>query len=186
MEFIYHAVPKDMIGQTLYPLFELRRLHPSLYEDAVKKYDDHPKRKELPNKLIRALNCARGDVLHFSSVHPARVFAALKTVFPDGNRQVRFFKIPFERINVPAVLFDMNRREYAFGEEDPDEAFDILDSDRYREVKIVPQQAYDFYWEWQRRGEPGAPAWGKIPHVFVRGAVNVAGCEVIDWRDLVI
>ena len=38
----------------------------------------------------------------------------------------------------------------------------------------------DSFQEWKDRGERGAPAWGKIPHVFVRGKINVEGLEIFD------
>ena len=149
----------------------------------IKKYDDHPKRKELPNKRIGPLDCVRGDVLHFSAVHPGLVFAALKVVFPENNRSVKFFKVPIASLAAPAVIYDMNRPEYAFGENDTDELFDAVDVTQYREVRVVPGPAFDFFNEWKARGERGAPPWGRIPHVFVRGAVDVSGCEVVDWAD---
>lgn len=184
MEFIYHGVPKEMQGDVLYPLFDLKDLFPAIYESEIKKYDDHPKRKELPFKKVGKLNCIRGEVLHCSSIHPSLVFKALKSVFPEGNRSVKFFKIPLEQIkNIPSVLFDMNRSEYEFGKDDPDEVFDLMDSQTYREIRIIPAAAYAFFQEWKSRGEKGAPAWGKIPHVFVKGQIDIKDCEIIDWRD---
>ena len=184
MEFIYHGVPIGMQGNVLYPLFDLKNLFPVIYENEIKKYDDHPKRKELPFKKIGKLNCKRGEVLHCSSIHPSLVFQALKTIFPDGNRSVKFYKISVEQIkDMPSVLFDMNRSEYEFGKDDPDEVFDHIDSKHYCEIRTIPAQAYDFFREWKDRGEKGAPAWGKIPHVFVKGQINIEGCEIIDWRD---
>ena len=81
------------------------------------------------------------------------------------------------------VLFDMNRPEYEFGKEDPDEVFDLIDPNSYQEIKVVPHEAYSFYQEWKDRGERGAPPWGKIPHVFVKGMIDITNCEIVDWRD---
>ena len=100
MEFIYHGVPTKMDSKILYPLFELKHLFPLVYESEIKKYDDHPQRKNLPFKRIGKLNCLRGEVIHCSSIHPALVFQALKTIFPDGNRSVQFFKIPRGKIDI--------------------------------------------------------------------------------------
>lgn len=184
MQFIYHAVPENFVGNTLLPLFSLKKEQPSIFENEIKKYDDHPKRKELPFKLLKKLNCPRGEVLHFSPIHPSLIFSALKSVFPDGNRSVKFFRIPISRIKgTPAIFFDMNRPGYVFGEEEPDIIIDWIDSDTYIEISEVPEAAFAFYREWKERGERGAPAWGKIPHVMVRGPVSVEGCEIIDWRD---
>ncbi|MBY0555457.1 hypothetical protein K2P97_13070 [bacterium] len=184
MSFLYHGVPRDLVGETLFPLFSLKQAHPAIYENEIKKYDDHPERKKLPFKLLKKLNCSRGDVLHCSPIHPNLIFTALKSVFPEGNRSVKFFKIPISKIaDTPAILFDMNRPGYAFGEDEPEDIFDWIDPKKYEEITKVPAEAFEFYQEWKTRGEPGAPAWGKIPHVLVKGPINISDCEVIDWRD---
>lgn len=83
--------------------------------------------------------------MHFSPIHPALIFQALKTVFPDGNRLVKFFKIPITKAKGhPMVLFDMNRDGYEFGNEDPDHVFDLLSVDSYCELEVVPEP-------WRRR-----------------------------------
>ena len=56
MSFIYHMVPKEMIGDTLVPLQSLRDLSEERYGIEIKKYDDHPKRKELPCRILKKLN----------------------------------------------------------------------------------------------------------------------------------
>ncbi len=187
MEFIYHGVPNGLEGKILYPLFSLKEKFPVLFELEIKKYDDHPKRKELPFKRISILNCQRGQVLHFSPINPSLIFQALKTVFPENNRSVKFFKIPISKAyGLPIALFDMNRKGYEFGKEDPDHVFDFVNIDDYRELKIVPPQAYTFFKEWKQRGERDSPAWGKVPHIFIKGPIDITGCEIIDWRDSVI
>jgi len=109
----------------------------------------------------------------------------LKSVFPEGNRSVEFFCIPIENlVEKQLCLFDMNDPNYEFGlEEDPSSAFELVTPSTYREIRSVPLEAYDFYQEWKGRGERGAPAWGKIPHVFVKGTIDTDGLKVIDWRN---
>ena len=36
--YLYHWVPNDMVGDTLYPLNELKKTHSDLYEQKVSKY----------------------------------------------------------------------------------------------------------------------------------------------------
>ena len=159
--------PGGLQGNTLYTLFSLKEKFPSLFENEIKKYDDHPKRKELPFKKIGILHCQRGEVLHFSPIHPALIFEALKSVFPEGNRSVKFFKIPIAKAaNLPIAFFDMNRTEYEFGKDDPDHVFELVNMEDYRELKTVPSEAYEFFRDWKQRGERGAPAWGNVPPHF--------------------
>lgn len=78
----------------------------------------------------------------------------------------------------------MNRPDYEFGlEKDPEFCFDLINPDLYEEVRVVPREAIEFYKEWGRRGERGAPAWGKIPHVLVQDSLDTSSLEIIDWRD---
>jgi len=185
MSYIYHGVPNGFKNSILYPLFELEHRFPKIYIQEVKKYNDHPQRKVLPYKDIPKLNCKRGEVLHCSSIHPNLVFQALKSIFPDGNRSVKFFKIPVKSLkHLSLAYFDMNVSDYEFGlVEDPDSAFNLIEHDNYVESKVIPKEAIDFFCEWRDRGESGAPAWGKIPHVFIKGSIDVTGYEIIDWRD---
>ncbi|MFG1591940.1 hypothetical protein [Halobacteriovorax sp. CON-3] len=86
-------------------------------------------------------------MLHCSSIHPSLVFQALKSVFPDINKSVKFFKIPVLSLKeLDLVIFDMNRAEYEFGlETDPDSCFEIINHDTYEEIKIVPPEALSFF-----------------------------------------
>lgn len=59
----------------------------------------------------------------------------------------------------------------------------IFEKSEKIEIGEVPKEAYEFFQEWKDRGEKGAPAWGKIPHVFVKGKISVEGLEIIDWVD---
>lgn len=185
MAYIYHGVPKNLEGSHLKPLFTLKEENPEIYYLEVKKYDDHPQRKKLPFKMIPKLDCMRGEVLHCSSIHPHLVFKALKSVFPEGNRSVLFYKIPVKSLeNYQLVLFDINHPDYKFGQEnDAEAAFELINHNFYQEIQEVPEEAYQFYKEWKEKGEKGAPAWGKIPHVFVKGNIDTRGLEVIDWKN---
>ncbi len=186
--FIYHCVPKDLAGDTLKPLFALKEYHPNLFENAILKYSDHPKRKNLPNKLIPKLNCRRGDVLHCSSIHPHLVYLAYKEIFTHSNFSLNFFKIPLKDIShLKLCYFDMNREGYEFGlEKDPEHAFDLIDASTYNEFKYIPVEAVQFYKDWKSQGQKGAPLWGKIPHVFVQGEININGLDVFDWKSVVL
>lgn len=183
---LYHLVPNNMVGSELVPLSQLRTSAPAIYEQEVKKYDDHPARSVLPKRPIHLLHYLQEDVLHFSPIHPHLMYNGLKSVFPNGNQGAPFFEIPIERFRgLPSVYFDMNRIEnYNFGESDPNELFEIFTPETYRSLERLPPEALDFYNQWKDRGESWAPAMGRIPHVMVRGCVNTSGCRIINWECL--
>lgn len=185
MQHIYHGVPKDLVGNRLMPLNVLRQEMPEVYAREKLKYTDHPSRAKLPEKRLPFLDCTRADVLHCSPVDPRLIFRALKSVFPEGNRSVLFYKVPVERLQgVPGLYFDINHPAYKFGfERDPEEVFSLIDWKDYAELNGVPQPAIEFFEKWKSDGQLWAPAFGKIPHVFVMGEINVEGLQVIDWAE---
>lgn len=70
MSFIYHAVPKNLSGNVLYPLNQLKTHFPEVYATHAKKYME---RECLMQRQILLLNCLWNDVLHCSPVHPAQI-----------------------------------------------------------------------------------------------------------------
>lgn len=185
MAFLYHLVPKNLIGEMLIPLSDLRIELPERYAQEILKYDDHPQRKLLPKRTLKKLNCPQEEVLHFSPIHPHLMFEGLRSVFPHWNYSSKFFEIPIERIRgIPAIWFDMNRAEnYVFGEDEPEEMFNWVTPESYKILEHIPQEAIVFYEQWKARGERGAPAMARIPHVMVRGRVSISDCKIIDWKD---
>lgn len=113
------------------------------------------------------------------------MFEGLKSVFPDWNYSSLFYEIPIERIkNLPAVYFDMNSTgTYVFGEDEPDEMFELITPETYKILTSIPKEALEFYNQWKARGERGAPAMGRIPHVMVKGQVSIENCKIIDWKN---
>ena len=178
-------VPKNLIGEMLIPLAELRLEFPDIFEREIKKYDDHPKRKLLPQRILKKLNCPQEAVLHFSPIHPHLMFNGLRSVFPEWDYSQKFFEIPISRIeNKHSIIFDMNcTGHYTFGEDEPDEMFSWVTPENYKILDALPSQAIDFYKEWKDRGERGAPAMARIPHLMTKGRVSIADCRVIDWKD---
>lgn len=185
MSYIYHIVPNKLVGETLIPLKELETELPDLFAQEIRKYDDHPQRKLLPKRVLKKINCPQEEVLHFSPIHPNLMFEGLKSVFPDWDYSSKFFEIPIERVRgIPTILFDMNRTgTYIFGEDEPEEMFEWVTPESYKILNAIPPEAIEFYSQWKSRGERGAPAMARIPHVMVRGRVSISGCRIIDWKD---
>ena len=71
MAFIYHAVPKSIVGEYLLPLSEQSQ---SLKAKSLGKYED---RTDIFSKQVLPLNCFWPDVIHFSPVEPQKIKAAL-------------------------------------------------------------------------------------------------------------
>ena len=160
-----------MTGSILVPLSDLSSISDDKFNYEIKKYDDHPKRKNLPNRFLKKINCRQIEVLHFSPIHPHLMFLGLKSVFPDWNYSSIFYEIPISKIEgLPAIKFDMNIADnYVFGEDEPEEMFEWVTPQNYKILESIPPEAIDFYNQWRCRGEKGAPAMARIPHVMVKG-----------------
>lgn len=176
----YHIAPPEMRGEVLLPLADLEA---DLRAWALAKYEDHPGRKGLPDKIIPILNCARKHVVHFLPMHPHLVYSAYREIFPQAGRPLRFWEIPVARLESPAVIFDMNRTgEYDFAAPEKPEHYELVTTVSYRELPL-PTEASEFFKQWKARGENGAPLFGRVPHLFVQGPVSVAGCRQVDWSE---
>ena len=83
MTYLYHRVPPDMIGTTLYPLNQMKDMpeFSQAYESHKSKYDSNPRgssRIWLMDQKIHPLKCLWNDVLFFSPVHPEDIAHAIK------------------------------------------------------------------------------------------------------------
>jgi hypothetical protein len=185
MSYFYHVVPNKMIGHILTPLANLQTSKPELYNIEIKKYNDPPLRKLLPERIIKKLNCPQKEVLHFSPIHPRLMLKGLQSVFPNYSPDVHYFEIPISNIqNIPAIIFDMNcTGQYVFGEEEPEEMFSFVTPESYKVLQTIPVEAIQFYQRWKDRGEKGAPAMARIPHLMVKGSISIKGCNIINWND---
>jgi hypothetical protein len=74
MRMLYHRLPDNFIGDTLYPLNQLKYVLQDVYAEQVKKYQG---REFILREPIPILNCLWNDVLHFSPVHPLEIHNGL-------------------------------------------------------------------------------------------------------------
>ena len=174
-QFIYHRMPSPMRGKVLYPLNELKRIYPDVYDIHVKKYSF---RMELMECIIPRLKCRWNDVLHFSPIHPQRVLDKLREVKSEiGPTKSVIIKIPINEINgLPGVIFRARTNS-----SDYDELFksceirDIIPSE-YKELEAVPQQTIDFWHEAKRKGEP--MLWYHlVPHFLIKSQLDISNFE---------
>ena len=107
---LYHLVPKDFEGDTIYPLSALKKFLPILYQKQVSKYQG---REGFPNDLIPMLGCTWADVVCLSAVHPRVLTEALRAGGYRVREPYRAFEIDPSRLN-PRLLavydFDDLRR----------------------------------------------------------------------------
>ncbi len=170
MSFIYHGCPETMIGTVLYPLNVLRTTHPELHRREMAKYADNPKRQALPSTVLPLLDCLWNDVLHCSPIHPHRLYHAWRSVRTDPVPELEFYRIPINRVaGHPLAL--MRGRD-----------LECIDSSTFEEIPEVSPETIEWYRRLASQGRFGAHFVG-VPHVLVKGAIDIAGVEVMRWSD---
>ena len=113
MDYVYHMVPKDMKGEVLISLNEIKSNYPELYKIYSKKYLNHPERESLLLRSIPKLNCLWNDVIFLLPLHPYYVYEALQSLGVSIKKDLMFYEIPTERLigNKNAVYF-YNKENY--------------------------------------------------------------------------
>lgn len=173
---LYHFAPDDLVGETLYPLNRLAKLHPSVAAGHARKYAG---REHLMQVRLPILECLWNDVLHFSPLHPSLTKAALHACgFKVSPR--KFFVIP-------PKLLDPHRTVYFKHSRDTQGAYDFLASDfvafdpeSYKELAYIPAEQSTYFLRMKETG--GTPLlWARTPHVFYLGDLSIKDMPLIEW-----
>lgn len=181
-QYIYHIKPEPMNGNHLLPLNQMNK-DSDTYKMAIRKYRG---REVLMETKIPMLDCLWNDVIHFSSISPQLIYekllelgAALK--FTGANKS--YYKIPVEDVvSTQSVIYDFSNDE-----KEKKKSFNLSDSDtsllskiEYSELSNIPNQTVAF---WKQAINSGKPVlwYPYIPHIFVKGAIDISKYEPIPF-----
>jgi hypothetical protein len=142
VEVVYHGVPKDMVGDTIFPLNQLRDIAPALYELQKAKYTG---RESVLDFRIPDSDLLFHDTVHCAALDPRRLCEAralLGLPAPGAGMSSRvtglFFAIPLERILLHRVVWYSCKTLWINGAPDeavplapPDGEFEPFDPDIY-------------------------------------------------------
>ncbi len=172
MEYLYHAVPKNMAGTILYPLNVLKGTHPDIYLEHAKKYMD---REEILSIELPVLNCLWNDVLHLTAITPEELKKNLATA-GFVYKPVSAFKIPISLLeNDKTIAFSYPRKGNAPSQFREYEAFN---PERMEEYRIVPPETIEYYKK--IKAENGNPfQYYLSPHILYKGNIDTKDLEII-------
>lgn len=170
MDSIYDGVPTRLRGTTLSPLNRLRDLYPDIYESEIAKYQDHPDRILLPQTRLPVLDCLWNDVVHTDPIHPHRLYRAWIARGANVDADRAFFRIPIDRVAEHEIGWMVGRDVQR------------LDLATYAELTILPEETRRWYDRLAAWGRYGGDFVG-IPHVLVKGEIDIVGLNVIRWAD---
>jgi len=193
VEFVYHGVPREMVGDLIYPLDQLAALHPEVHALQKSKYAG---REQVMDFQVPHLERAFTDTVHCAPLHPYRLFTARWALGLDPPRRSDagyfsglFFEIPLDRILSHPVVWYRWKTLWINGApgEDvpltpPSDEFEPFDAQRYRRLPAVPDEHIDYLRRMKQRGERPL-LFVHVPHVLVAGPINVAGLRPIPWDE---
>lgn len=173
---LYHYVPDDLVGDTLYPLNRLATIHPAVAAEHARKYVG---RERLMQVRLPILECLWNDVLHLSPLHPSLTKTAL-TACGFQVKPRRFFVIAPE-------LLDPRRTIYFKHSKDTQGVYDFLASDftpfvpeSYEELGSIPAEQSSYFLRMKDAGETPL-LWARTPHVFYLGDLPTKDLPLVDW-----
>lgn len=174
MNYLYHIVPKSIIGNILYPLNSLKDIYPDIYEERLKNYAG---RESIMQHWIPFLNCLWNDVLQFSAVDPKEVKQALIDAgrYPDFN--MTCYQVD------PKLLNPENTIVYLYAHENIKdklmrENFTAYDPEDVSKYSAMPQATKDFYKE-RIEGGGRVLLFHRIPHILYKGNLEVTNLSTV-------
>lgn len=159
-EFFYHLLPEPMLGHTLYPLASLKSKAPKLAKKLLKNYEG---REALLHHPISPLHCEWQDVLFFSSVDPALIFAALELLGLLKERQ-KVLHFPIEALK--------NKPICKYIETEKSEHFEPLHIGTYKELHNLPKETVQYFIECAKTNDSPLIFFG-VPHIILRGSLSI-------------
>ncbi|MFS0783125.1 group-specific protein [Bacillus sp. 1P06AnD] len=182
MDYVYHIVPKEMKGEVLISLNEIKWIHPELYKTYSKKYFNHPERASLLLRSIPKLNCLWNDVIFLLPLHPYYIYEALHSLGVSIKKELHFYKIPTEKLmeNKNAIYFYNKKNYYGPSSDIPDEEVQIIDIKSFQECSSLPSDTLAYFTEEHKKGV-NFGMFAYIPHIVSLGTINVKGVNKVNW-----
>lgn len=171
MNYLYHAVPKLISGDTLYPLNELKGRLPEVFQHEFSKYANRP---HIVAQHIPILDCAWNDVLHFSAVHPQDIKDAISEAGGQFPNQREYFQIDPEMLNPAKTIVYLHQKDPEHFQDD----FVAYSPTDIAQYSILPDQTRQYYSKLFALGKK--PLWyAFVPHILFRGAIDIGNINKI-------
>jgi len=168
MTKLYHRVPDNMVGDTLYPLNELKEVHPKIYKNIEGKYEGK-KRQRVKKRTIPYLDCQWNDVLHFTAVHPRKIKEALNT-----SRTLECYVIDSEQLTPNNTVVYLNNQS----EEPTKENYTTYDPDKIDQYAELPKATKRYYKEMQSKVKRPL-LFVNVPHILYKGSVDISDAKIV-------
>lgn len=176
MAFLYHAIPDNFRGTTIYPLNQMKNVYPDVYEERVKLY---AWRKQVMEQRVYPLDCLWNDCVFMMAADPIEVNRTMRNLGFKGKFPRRFWQID------PGLLEVARTTIYNFGhfKLSPPEDFLPFSVEGLDEYAVVPRRTIEY---WRSKIEERAPTlmlYLYIPHILYKGTIETADLAVIEIEE---
>ena len=196
MSVLYHGVPREMLGEVIFPLSRLASIDAPRYEFQRSKYAG---REAALDFRVPHLDVLLNDTVHCACLHPYHLYQARRLVGLDPPRRPvnrpeapswmtgQAFEIPLERISDHSAVWYSARTLWINGapNEDvpltpPRDEFEPFDLERYRPLTAATPAHINYLRRMKDRGERPL-MFVHIPHILVAGPIDVSGLRIVSW-----
>ena len=146
MNYLYHSVPEILKEDVLLPQDVLKRKHPRLYKEAMKKYKG---RKHILKRKVQFLNCSWSEVLSLSPVHPEKISKALKIAGKKQIQKRKFYEINPKKLDPEKTIVYLYKYDPIFeeGKMDNRDNFAPFKLRNLSKYDKVPNKTLEYYKE---------------------------------------
>jgi hypothetical protein len=175
--YIYHQVPPDFKGTTLYPLNELKNIFPDSHKNQVAKYDG---RERLLEQRVGILDCLWNDVLHFSPVHPAVIKSALNEAGMNKKKLFRYFEVDPRMLDKEKLVIFLYPEKKKGDFDIQAKEFVKFDYEKMAQLSILPDATKEYYKKVHESSEKIFFMYHRVPHVLYKGSIDIKNISVIE------
>lgn len=173
----FHILKDSFVGNTLYPLNDLKSLFPEIYFKELKKYEGREKLLEANNPV---LNCLWNDVVQFSCLDPRVTMDAVKAYNQAYiGRKFKVFVLDLRKVNAElSCLFSPQDTPNKY-DHSTEQYFDF-NLKSFQNIKDVPFEQIS---RWERDTKNGKPLflWSATLHFMYKGHVPLEWGSVFEF-----
>lgn len=177
-------MPKNFVGDTIYPLNQIKETLPEIYNQQSQKYGN---RLELMEAKIPILDCLWNDVIHLLAVESddlfTKYFDIVSKYNPDRIKilspiEHNYFQIDSKTLDQDKSVVYLNNkdvRSYDFQKS----ADEFLPFDKGKEhlLKELSQSQLECYEKYVKKGEKPLLA-STTPHVLYKGSIKLSDLSI--------
>ncbi len=168
---LYHLIPKNLKGDLLLPLNEIKKQDEELYQNHVKKYKG---REALMECNIPKLNCKWNDVIFLLPIHPLKIKKTLSD-FGISWEPGDWFEIAPDQLKsmeTNGVIYKTKPKEKGNFSIEEDEIFD-LNVESLSEAQMITDITLAHYQRYKEGKEKYLFTFHGIPHILYKGVISV-------------